>query len=396
MNITIQNIPEEEIRSDTLILPVFEGGFPDLYSDLDRLSGGLIQRVMDSGEFTGKEEQCLLLHVKAINSPRIILAGLGKESEITAERLRRAGGVAFSCLKKVKEAALSTRLIGQCPSPQRAIASFLEGALLSMYRFEKYKKAENGRDLKELTVLSPEKDIPLREVQSVVSAVSLARDLVNTPSNEMTPTLLSAEAEALAGKRLKVRILDRRDAEKESMAAYLAVARGSAEPPCFIVIEYAGAKGDPFVLIGKSITFDSGGISLKPSEGMEKMKYDMAGGAAVLATMKAIAEMELPVHVIALLPATENMPGGSATRPGDIVRTLTGKTVEIVNTDAEGRLVLADAIGYALKHYKPRAVIDIATLTGACSVALGSEAMAMMGNDQALMDSIRAAAESSY
>ena len=179
------------------------------------------------------------------------------------------------------------------------------------------------------------------------------------------------------------------------MGAYLSVAKGSNEPPKFIVLEYKGAKGRPLVLIGKSITFDSGGISLKPADGMEKMKYDMAGGAAVLGVIKAASELKLPVNLVGILPATENLPGGSATKPGDIVKSITGKTVEIINTDAEGRLVLADAIGYA-KRFNPGAIIDIATLTGACSIALGSEAMAMMGNDRGLMDKIKKSAGNTY
>ncbi|NTU42133.1 MAG: leucyl aminopeptidase [Nitrospirales bacterium] len=395
MKITLRNLREEEISSDAVVLPFCEGPFPDLYSDLDALVGGLIKRVMVSGEFSGKEEETTLLHVKQINTPLLLLVGLGKESEITTERLRKAGGISLSRLKKSKNVALSTSLFDRIAAPlsRKAIFSFLEGCLLGQYRFEKYKKPENGRALKEITVLSPDTNIPLKRIESLVSAVSLARDMVNTPSNDMTPSVMATVAEELSGKRLKVKVLSRKDAEKEAMGAYLAVAKGSEEPPCFIVMEYSGGKGAPWALVGKAITFDSGGISLKPAEGMEKMKYDMAGGAAVLGVMKAVSELEMPLNIVAILPATENMPGGHASRPGDIVKTLTGKTVEIVNTDAEGRLILADAIGYAIKHYKPRAVIDIATLTGSCSLALGSEAMAMMGTEQGLMEMIGKAGE---
>ena len=211
----------------------------------------------------------------------------------------------------------------------------------------------------------------------------------------MTPSDLAKAAVSLKQKNLSVKVLEKKDAERLGMGAYLSVAKGSKEPLKFIVLEYKGSKGKPLALIGKSITFDSGGISLKPSDGMEKMKYDMAGGAAVLGVLKAASALKLPVNLIGILPATENLPGGSATKPGDIARSITGKTVEIINTDAEGRLILADAIGYA-KRFKPKAIIDIATLTGACSVALGNEAIAMMGNDRKLLDKIKKSAENTY
>jgi len=211
----------------------------------------------------------------------------------------------------------------------------------------------------------------------------------------MTPSDLANAAVSLRQKNLSVKVMEKKDAEKLGMGAYLSVAKGSKEPPKFIVLEYKGSKGKPLALIGKSITFDSGGISLKPSDGMEKMKYDMAGGAAVLGVIKAASALKLPVNLIGILPATENLPGGSATKPGDIARSITGKTVEIINTDAEGRLVVADAIGYA-KRFKPKAIIDIATLTGACSVALGNEAIAMMGNDRKLLDKIKKSADNTY
>jgi leucyl aminopeptidase len=211
----------------------------------------------------------------------------------------------------------------------------------------------------------------------------------------MTPTHLAKAALSLRTKHLSVRVLDKNDAKKLGMGAFLAVAKGSQEEPRFILLDYKGAKGAPVVLIGKSITFDSGGISIKPSEGMEKMKYDMAGGAAVLGVMKAAAALKLPIHLLGILPASENLPGGSATKPGDVVRSLSGKTIEIVNTDAEGRLVVADAIAYA-KRLKPRAIIDIATLTGACLIAFGNETIAMMGNDRKLLDALKISGENTY
>jgi len=402
MNILIKNISEEGIKADALILPFFEDYSPDIYSDLDSIIGGLIRRIINSKEFTGKQNQSSLLHVRNINSDRILLIGLGKQSEITSDRMRQAGGRAFSSLREtgVRDIAVSSKLLEHLPksfiASQKPVFYFIEGGLLSLYKFEKYRKSENNKEIKTATILGSDKDIALKWLQTVVNAVNFAKDLINTPSNDMTPAVLSDLAKSISGKKVKVKVLERKDIEKEGMGAYLSVSKGSAEPPKFIVVEYKGGKGDPLALVGKSITFDSGGISLKPAEGMEKMKYDMSGGASVLAVIKAVSELDMAVNIVGILPATENLPGGSASKPGDIVKSITGKTIEIINTDAEGRLALADAMGYAIKYYKPKAVIDIATLTGACSVALGSEAIAIMGNNTELMGKLKMASDETY
>jgi leucyl aminopeptidase len=400
MDIVVKNILEEEIKADTLIVPLFEDSSSEVYSALDSIIGGLIRKVVNSGEFTGKLNQITLLHVRNINPDRILLIGLGKQSDIKHDRIRQAGGKAFSYLRDIgiRDIAVSSIRFNNLSMSftEKPIFYFIEGGLLGLYKFEKYKKSENSTEIKSVKILSDEKEIHLKRLHTVVSALNFARDLVNTPSNDMTPTAISNAAKSLSGKKVKVKVLEKGDAEKEGMGAYLSVSKGSAEPPKFIVVEYKGGKGNPLVLIGKTITFDSGGISLKPAEGMEKMKYDMAGGASVLAIIKAASEMALPVNIVGILPAAENLPSGSASKPGDIVKAITGKTIEIINTDAEGRLALADAIGYAIKYYKPRAVIDIATLTGACSIALGSEAIAMMGNNAEIMEKIKKASEDTY
>ncbi|MDI6801963.1 MAG: leucyl aminopeptidase [Thermodesulfovibrionales bacterium] len=401
MDIFIRNISEEAIKTDALILPFFENYPPDIYSDIDYIIGGLIKKVINSKEFTGKQNQITLLHVRNINADRILLTGLGKQNDITSEKIRQGGGKAFSYLRGigVKEIAVSTALFDCLPKGFTALKKpvfyFIEGGLLSLYRFERYRKTENGTEIKKATILG-DKDIPLKWLRVLVDSVNFARDIINTPSNDMTPDVLSNNALGLSSRKIKVKVLEKRDIEKEGMHAYLSVSRGSTEPPKFIVLQYKGGKGAPLALIGKSITFDSGGISLKPAEGMEKMKYDMAGGAAVLAIIKAASELELPVNLVGVLPAAENLHGGSASKPGDVVKSLTEKTIEIINTDAEGRLALADAIGYVIKYYKPRAVIDIATLTGACSVALGNESIAMMGNNTELMGRLKEASEEAY
>lgn len=410
MEILVRNVAEETIKAGALVLTLFENEPADIYAGLDLIIGKMIKMVIDSGEFSGKQNQLTLLHVRNINAGRILLTGLGKRQDFTSEKIRQAGGKAFSYLREIgiSDVAVSNKTFVSAQkdlsASMKPVYYFMEGALLGLYKFEKYKKTQsreknfkdNSKQIKTAVILDEDKSLPLNYLQTVIAASSLAKDLVNTPANDMTPGSLSAVAKAMSGKKLKVRVLDRKEAEKEGMWSYLSVAKGSVEPPKFIVMEYSGGKGAPIVLIGKSITFDSGGISLKPADGMEKMKYDMAGGAAVAGIMHAVMELGLKLNIVGILPATENLPGGNATRPGDIVTSITGKTIEIQNTDAEGRLVLADAIGYAIKYYKPKAVIDIATLTGACSVALGNEAIAMMGNNTELMNKFKKASVETY
>ncbi|MBI5741082.1 MAG: leucyl aminopeptidase [Nitrospirae bacterium] len=391
VKVHVQNINDAAFTCDALILPVPEDNGAALCKDVDKPLGGLISSVIASGEFTGKHNETCLLHTAdKIKPERVLLIGLGKRKNLTRDKLRQAGGKAVSYLinLKMKDLAVSTSVTS---SPGHSPLSFIEGCLLADYGYMKYKKEENHKGLEKITLLTGEDlNEQLRWTETVVSASHLARDLVNAPSNEMTPSALVRVARSL--KKASVKVIGRKEAEKLGMGAYVAVAKGSNEPPAFIVITYKGKNTKPVALVGKSITFDSGGISLKPSEGMEKMKYDMAGGAAVLGIIKAASEMKMPVHLIGILPAAENLPGGSASKPGDVVKALGGKSIEIISTDAEGRLAVADAIDYA-KRFRPSAIIDIATLTGACSIALGHEAMAMMGNDEALMEKMKKASE---
>ncbi|MBF0559275.1 MAG: leucyl aminopeptidase [Nitrospirae bacterium] len=406
MKITASPSNETDIKADVIILPLVEDLRPEEYADLDKRIGGLITKVIAAKEFAGKQNQFTLLHVQNLKSERLLLAGLGKRAELTPELLRRAGGGAFSYVNKlgVHNVAISVRSLYHSPRNARnkgaerfqRILYFMEGGLLGNYRFEKYRKVSNGAGLKSITVLDNTPAQSFKRLNTVISAVYLARDLVNTPSNDLTPVDMSNQARAASGNKVKVTVLDEKKIKRESMGAYLSVAQGSVNPPRFIVMEYRGGKGDPLVLIGKAVTFDSGGISIKPADGMEKMKYDMAGGAAVIAVMKAVSEMALPLNIIGIVPAAENLPGGAAFKPGDVVTAINNKTIEIISTDAEGRLTLADAIGYARKYCKPSAIIDIATLTGACSIALGNAAIAMMGNSSGLMDELRSAAEETY
>src|SRR4030042_4530596 len=396
MNIYIKDIKEANCYFCSLILPFTEGN-SQLYERLFPSITKLTKRVF-SKEFNGRQNEVLLVPApEDIKPERIFFIGLGKKEEVSCEKIRQAGGKAAVYLRDsgMKKIALSTSILS---SFNTSPAAFIEGSLLGLYTFKKYLKEKNDKTIESVTILarsSKRTKEDLYRVKTVASSVNFARDLVNTPANDMTPSKLAKVALSLKGKTLSVKILEKRDVQRLGMESYLSVVQGSHEPPKFIILEYRGTKDSPVVLIGKSITFDSGGISLKPSEGMEKMKYDMAGGAAVLGILKAVSELKLPVNLVGILPATENLIGGSAAKPGDVVRAINGKSVEIINTDAEGRLVIADAIGYA-KRFKPQAIIDIATLTGACSIALGNEAIAMMGNNRELIDKIKKSADKTY
>lgn len=390
MKISVKDVPAEDIKCDALIIPLWEGQAPP--RPIDSALGGLIKKVCASGEFKGRRAEALVLHTGSLIGPgRVLLAGLGKKGTGADDAMTRAGGASVKKLRGLASAALYTGTCGSV-SPAR----FVEGALLGSYEFTAYKKSER-KQLGALTVLAePGKSLSseIKYARTVARSVNFARDLVNTPAREMTPTALVRAARSIKG--ITVRVLDRAAARKLGMDSYLSVSGGSAEPPRFILASYKGrgAAARPTVLVGKSVTFDSGGLSLKPASSMETMKYDMAGGAAVLGAVKAASELKLKVNLVALLPATENLPGGaSPNKPGDVVRAMDGTTIEVLNTDAEGRLALADAIAYAAKKLKPASIIDIATLTGACNVALGAEAMALMGNDDGLIKAIARAGE---
>lgn len=393
MNIYTKNIRENECVCDALILPSVEG-LSGKRKDLLASVSALLGKISPS-EFQGKKNELLLVPSPAdIRPKRILFVGLGKKEDINPEGVRQAGGKALALLRNsgISAVALSTATLSDL---NMSPAYFVEGALLGLYTYDRYKKEKETKAVRALTILTqPTKALGdhLKTVTALASGVSFARDLVNAPSNDMTPSDMARVALSLKGKNIAVRVLEKKACERLGMGSYLSVSKGSAEPPKFIVLEYKGARKAPVVLIGKSVTFDSGGINIKPSDGLEKMKYDMAGGAAVLGIMKSAASLNLPVSLVGILPATENLPGGNATRPGDIVRSIDGTTIEIINTDAEGRLTLADALGYA-KKYKPSAIIDIATLTGACSIALGNETVAMMGTDRGLIETLRQSAD---
>ena len=377
---------------------------------LDRVAKGYLGNILKRGDMQGKLGATLLLHsVPHVEYERVLLVGLGRQAEFRDKQYRDAIAAALKALNATgaAEAALYLTEIGATKRDIAwRVAQAVAVARAAGYRFDrmKSKREETTPALRRLTLgvgdksALPRARAGLERGLAVAHGMALTRDLGNLPSNVCTPTFLAAQARELAKHyRMKVQVLERSDMEKLGMGALLSVARGSREPPKLITLEYrAGPKGrKPVVLVGKGVTFDTGGISLKPAADMDEMKFDMCGAASVLGTLKAVAEMKLPLNVVGIIPTTENMPGGAATKPGDIVTTMSGQTVEILNTDAEGRLILCDALTYA-ERYGPQAVIDIATLTGACVIALGHVVSGLFANDETLARDLIAAGDAAY
>ena len=388
---------------------IFEDQLPagGIVSLIDQAANGVIEQIWRQNDFSGKLYQTATLYPQGdVHIRRIILVGLGKKEEFSADKMRNASAKAGQTARSLKVKSLAVALeAGELGlSWEVATEASVEGIILGLYQFTEYKTLdrENIKEVELLYILIQDnKIIPLVKkaadrAEKICSAVCLTRNLVSAPANEMTPGVMAHHALATAKgrKNMKATVLEPADMKRLGMNALLGVARGSEEPPKFIIIEYRGAgkKQPPLVLVGKALTFDSGGISLKPAEKMDEMKTDMAGGAAVIGAITAAADLNLPVNVVGLIPATENLPGGRACKPGDILKSMSGKTIEVINTDAEGRLILADALAYA-ERFKPAAIIDIATLTGACIVALGDNVMGMMGTDDNLKNRIKKASE---
>jgi leucyl aminopeptidase len=383
----------EGFAPELLAVALFQGESPqDLGEDASQ--------VLADGDFSGKPNETALLYGQEGPAPRLLLVGLGERDTATPAALRRAAATVARRARtlELREVALSLPALHDVDVRETARAA-AEGAELGLYRFVKHKSAANGRELETFWLVADEG--ALEEAQTgaetgekVAGGATLARDLANEPSNVATPEYLAEKARSIAEKyRMNINVLDRAGIEAEGLTGLATVGRSASNDPRFIVLEHLrGNDASPVVLVGKAVTFDSGGISIKPSAGMEDMKFDMSGGAAVLGAMESVGAMDLPLNVVALVPATENLPGGDAFKPGDVLQMHSGKTVEIVTTDAEGRLILADALSYA-RRYEPAAVIDCATLTGACVVALGSHASGLMGNDEDLIAEVQAAGE---
>ena len=400
--------------TEALVIGLFENGLaPQASIRLDEVLGGMIGDLIDSGDFSGKTDQSSLLYPRgAIPARRVLVIGLGKKEKFDLETVRQSIGKACSKIQKIgiKRASILvpgldvpnlSKELGRSEVAQAAA----EGAVLATYQYREFKTKdlEEQREMEELVLLEPqpersrETEEGARVGEIIAQAANVARSLINGPGNVITPQAMAEEAERLAQRwNLKCQVLDEVAIKEVGMGGLLGVAQGSQQPPRFIILEYNRVPEGtaPIVLVGKGLTFDSGGISIKPSQNMEDMKYDMAGAAAVLGAIQATAALELPLHVVGLVPATENLPSGTAIKPGDVIHSLSGRTIEVINTDAEGRLVLADALAYA-ERYKPAAVIDLATLTGSCVIALGHLASGLLGNDPELIDRIKRAAEKS-
>lgn len=368
-----------------------------LAASWDRQRGDL-QKTLQQEKFKGKRGETKLISVAGKGNRYLLIVGLGEKNRFESEVVRQVAALAVKAGHKVCAATIS---IEEFSIPQKRGASTVqllaEGAILGNYSFDLYKSKENvvPKTVQRVEILTATKNPRLEKDilrgKMIAEATNFARDLINTPASDMTPRRMVEEAKKIGRlPHLSVKVLDREACKKLGMGGFLAVAKGSSEPPYLIHLIYrpSGQGGRPrgrIAIVGKGITFDSGGLSLKTAQGMETMKDDMGGAAAMLGLMRALSGLKPPVEVHGISAVTENMPSGSADKPGDVVRTLTGKTIEILNTDAEGRLTLADAIPYAIRQ-KPDLVVDIATLTGACVVALGELCAGIMGNDQKIID----------
>ncbi|CAB1368617.1 leucyl aminopeptidase [Denitratisoma oestradiolicum] len=411
MEFSIKSGSPEKQRSACVVVGVFEPRKLSAPGEvIDKAAQQYLADLLRRGDMEGKAGTALLLHnVPGTLADRVLLVGLGKEKEFHEKEYRQAITTAVRTLNEtggfdgtiyLTELSVKKRDIGW--RVRQAVIVALE----TLYRFDqlKSKKDEVRRPLRKLTFSVTRRgelaaaESAMGEGYAIAEGQKLMKDLANLPGNYCTPTYLAEQAQALAKEHnLAVEVLDRADMEKLGMNTLLSVAQGSHQPPKFIVLRHRGAGKDvkPIVLVGKGITFDTGGISLKPGLEMDEMKYDMSGAASVLGTLKAAAMMQLPLNIVGLIPTTENMPGGGATKPGDVITSMSGQTVEILNTDAEGRLILCDALTYA-ERFEPDCVVDVATLTGACVVALGNVATGLTANNESLARELLDAGQNAY
>ncbi len=397
-------------RSDCLIVGIFEKRKPTPAAEtLDQASDGLLGKILKRENFKANPGDTLTIHhLPGCRAERVIAVGLGERKKLTGKSFAKAvEGAARAVLATAAKKAVCTLMEAPVQGHDarwkaRQIAlRFADAA----YRFTEL-KSESGDPprLKQVDLHCPDKedgeavDRGAEEGRSIATGMKLVKDLANLPGNICTPTYLAEQARHLADRHgtVKVTVLEESDMEKLGMGALLAVSRGSRQPAKLIVLEYRGAKAKdkPIAVVGKGLTFDAGGISLKPAQNMDEMKYDMCGGATVLGLVETAALLDMPLNLVGVIPSSENLPGGNAFKPGDVIKSMSGKTIEVLNTDAEGRLILCDALTYT-ERFEPRAVIDVATLTGACIVALGRHASGLLGNDDDLCRALLDAGETS-
>lgn len=375
---------------------------------LSKLFGQSVGSAFDSKDFSAKEGETLFVYADNKKSSRLFVVGLGESKKLTVEKIRRAAATAAKKAKALKIASASFDISEietlQSFSSEEIAVAISEASLLSLYKYDKYiTKEKNGKQLTSISLCSTSKhgkeiQRGIQTGQIIAEATIHARNLTNAPGSEIYPETLAKETIQIGKKAgFAVSVFDKKKISALGMGGVIGVSKGSEKDPRFIVLEYGKEykKNGTIALVGKGVTFDTGGISIKPSAGMAEMKMDMGGAAAVIGTFDAVSRLKLKRHIIGLIPSVENMPSGTAVKPGDIIRHYNGKTSEVDNTDAEGRLILADALSYA-ETFKPDVVIDLATLTGACVVALGHYASGMMGNDQAVMNALSAAGDKTF
>jgi len=404
VKIQVTSTAPGDVEADALVIGLAADAktYPPRLAALDKRADGFIKSVLDAEKFGAKPGQTTHVHTAGrLRAARVVVVGLGRARELTPEIVRRAAASGVRRARDLGSRKVAIDVLGdRLPLRARAHAT-VEGAILGTYTFDRYKREKNEKAVSDLVLLSPD-GRSTREVgqgarsgEVFAQATWFARDLVNAPANDVHPTHLAEVATDLAKDNgLKATVLDRAACEKLGMGAFLGVAAGSEQPPRFIHLTYAPARPRKKVaIIGKGITFDAGGLDLKSAEGMLRMKDDMSGAAAVLGVMRALPHLKPPVEVHGLIAATENMPSGSAIRPGDVLKAMNGTTIEIGNTDAEGRLTLADALSYARSKIEPDEIVDLATLTGACVVALGPLVSGYFANDRGLASRLRAAAD---
>ena len=411
MEFSIKNGNPEKQRNGCVIVGVFDGRkLSAAATAIDRASDGYLGSILRRGDMEGKLGSTLLLHnVPGTLCDRVLLVGLGKEREFREREYRQAVQASIKALDG-RGANDVASFLAEVPVKKRdlswRIEQMVELTMAAVYRFShpQCKKSEERRGVYKLVINVPQRnelklgDAALKRGLAIASGVKLARDLGNLPGNICTPTYLAQQAAELAQSYgMKLEVLEREDMQKLGMGSLLSVSRGSRQPPKLIVLQYSKGKSDqkPVALVGKGITFDAGGISIKPAAEMDEMKYDMCGAASVLGTLKAVAEMDLPINLVGVIPASETLPDGDASKPGDIVTSMSGQTIEVLNTDAEGRLVLCDAMTYT-ERFEPEAVVDIATLTGACVIALGHHATGLYGNSDSLVKELANAGDEAF
>ncbi len=408
MEFSIKSGNPEKLRTDCLVLGVFEGRkLTDTAKHIDTLADKAISQVLKSGDMEGKLGSTLVMHqVPNVTASRVLLVGLGKATEYTERHLRQAVRATVKALPKgVQSVGFTlTEVAIKKSDVASKVAHLVETVVDATYVVNAVKEKKPEDHPLEKVTIQVEKteqasaEQAVKDGQSIAKGVRLTKDLGNLPPNICTPTYLGEQAKKLAKDYgFKVEVLDKAQIEKLGMGSFLGVAQGSLEPPKLIVLQHNKGKKNqkPVALVGKGITFDTGGISLKPGAEMDEMKYDMCGAASVLGTFKAIGELDLPLNVVGIIPTCDNMPSGNALKPGDVLTSMSGQTIEVLNTDAEGRLILCDALTYA-ERFEPSAVVDIATLTGACVIALGHHPSGLFSNNDDLAKELLDAGEKSH